>query len=434
MSDWRSSPSADATFASVRAVAEAFAAAGHELYLVGGVVRDLLLGAEINDLDFTTSARPHETRSLVAPLSTALWTQGERFGTIGATVDGRPLEITTFRAESYDEASRKPVVSFGDDLVTDLSRRDFTINAMAIDASSLELADPYGGAADLAARLLRTPLDPEISFTDDPLRMMRAARFIPRFELAADEALTAAVVEFGHRLEIVSAERVHDEFERLLAVDDPRLGLEFLRSTSLLGEVMPELDRERWDDVVGRGATPLATTGRAAGEEVDGTGDPHRRRTLVRRASICAAMEDGGEAWLRRLRYSTADRTMTLRVASAASAVAEGRRPSGELDAPALRRLAHSIGPEAVHEVLDTAAAIGAPPAIVDAGRDRLTELGRAEDLSDFSPPLDGAAVIQLLGLDPGPAVGEAMKRLLEHRFDNGPFDEAEARRVLTGH
>ncbi len=434
MSDWRSSPTAEATLASVESVARAFADAGHELYLVGGVVRDLLLGSAINDLDFTTSARPEQTRALVSPLATALWTQGERFGTIGATVDGRPLEITTFRAESYDEDSRKPIVSFGDDLVTDLSRRDFTINAMAIDATSRELADPYGGAADLDARLLRTPLDPEISFTDDPLRMMRAARFIPRFGLEADDALSGAVVELGHRLEIVSAERVHDEFERLLAVDAPRLGFEFLESTTLLGEVMPELDRMRWPEAVRRGSAldpasdPSPDASSHAAAEAVSDELPVSRRALVRRAALVAAMGDQGEAWLRRLRYSTANRTTTAKVAAAAVDISGG----GAADARALRRLAHSVGAETIVDVLDTAAVIGAPDDLVAAARATLDELRAVEDLSDFAPPLDGAEVIELLSLDPGPAVGDAMRRLLEHRIENGPFDAEEARRFLT--
>ena len=254
----------------VSPVAERLRPKGHRLYLVGGVVRDLMLAkpnltsAEssmlFHDIDLTTDARPDVIRRALEPSSSAMWTQGERFGTIGAQVDGRDLEVTTHRAEVYDPESRKPVVTFGDDLHTDLSRRDFTINAMAIDVVDEVLHDPYGGETDLAEGVLRTPLDPEIAFTDDPLRMLRAARFIPRFNLSVDEPLRVAVGQLRERLEIVSSERVHDELERLLAVSHPGAGLEFLSSTGLLTVVIPGLTGKALEasELASRPSTVLA--------------------------------------------------------------------------------------------------------------------------------------------------------------------------------
>ena len=220
----------------VRPLAEAFVAADHPLYLVGGVVRDLLLGkerAESADVDLCTPAHPDEIKRIVGPLADAVWTQGERFGTIGLRIDGRDYEITTFRAESYEPDSRKPEVSFGDTIEVDLSRRDFTVNAMALAVPVPELIDPYDGAADLAAGVLRTPLAPEVSFVDDPLRMLRAARFIAGYGLEPTADLVDAVRANAGRLEIVSGERIRDELDKLLVTPDPSAGLWFVVDTGL---------------------------------------------------------------------------------------------------------------------------------------------------------------------------------------------------------
>ena len=218
-----------------RPVAEAFTQAGKHLYLVGGVVRDALLGrlTDERDLDFTTDATPDETERILKPLANAIWTQGKRFGTIGAQVDGRTIEVTTHRAEAYNPDSRNPEVTFGDDIETDLSRRDFTVNAMALRLPDPELIDPFGGAVDLAAKRLRTPLTPNESFSDDPLRMMRAARFIAGYDLEPDPAIEEAVGANASRLEIISAERIRDELDKLMIVDAPGKGLWFLVRTGL---------------------------------------------------------------------------------------------------------------------------------------------------------------------------------------------------------
>ena len=230
-------------------------------------MRDLLLGdvdldgeAEV-DIDLTTDALPKDTKRLVSGWADAVWTQGERFGTIGCQKDGRRFEITTHRAEVYVPDSRKPDVVYSDAIEADLSRRDFTINAMALALPDPELIDPFGGAADLAAGVLRTPLSPQESFSDDPLRMMRAARFIAKYGLDPDPALVAAVDEMRDRLEIVSAERVRDELDKLLVVDDPAPGLWFLVDTRLVDEFLPELPAMRLEqDPIHRHKDVLAHT------------------------------------------------------------------------------------------------------------------------------------------------------------------------------
>jgi len=250
-----------------RALAERFAADGKRIYLVGGIVRDLLLGdvdlhgdAEV-DIDLTTDARPKDTKRLVSGWADAVWTQGERFGTIGCEKDGRRFEITTHRAEVYEPDSRKPDVVYADAIEADLSRRDFTINAMALALPEPELIDPFGGAADLAAKVLRTPLDPHESFSDDPLRMMRAARFVAKYGVEPDPALVAAVGEMRDRLEIVSAERIRDELDKLLVVEDPSPGLWFLVDTGLVDEFLPELPAMRLEqDPIHRHKDVLAHT------------------------------------------------------------------------------------------------------------------------------------------------------------------------------
>ena len=229
-------------------IAERFQAAGKRLFLVGGPVRDGIAGRPGGgepgpeaDIDLTTNATPDEVEALVAELADAFWTQGKRFGTIGLMRAGRRFEITTHRAEAYVPESRKPKVRFGDDIETDLSRRDFTVNAMALSLPELVLVDPFDGIGDLAARRLRTPLDPEVSFSDDPLRMLRAARFIAGYYLKPDAELVTAVEAMHSRLEIVSRERIRDELDKLLLLPDPADGLWFLVNTGLAEEFLPEL-------------------------------------------------------------------------------------------------------------------------------------------------------------------------------------------------
>ena len=255
----------------LRPLAEAFDAGGHRLYLVGGVVRELLAGREIGmEVDLTTDALPEETRRLMEPVADSVWTQGEKFGTIGARIDGRDVEITTHRAEAYLAESRKPVVRYSESVTDDLARRDFTVNAMALAVPDLELIDPFDGAADLAASRLRTPLAPEESFGDDPLRMLRAARFIAGYGLQPSGAIRQAVEDMRDRLEIVSGERIRDELDKLLVVEDPSEGLWFLVDTGLAEEFLPELPAlrveqdpiHRHKDVLAHTIAVVAKTGR----------------------------------------------------------------------------------------------------------------------------------------------------------------------------
>ncbi|MGH8834442.1 MAG: CCA tRNA nucleotidyltransferase, partial [Actinomycetes bacterium] len=224
---------------------ERFAAAGFDLALVGGSVRDALLGRLGNDLDFATAARPSEIMSVVRPWADAVWDVGKAFGTIGARRGHFQLEITTYRSEAYDRTSRKPVVAFGDSLEGDLERRDFAVNAMALTLPQTRFVDPYGGLADLSRELLRTPASPESSFSDDPLRMMRAARFAAQLGFAVAPEVRQAIVAMTDRLDIVSAERVRDELVKLISAPNPRAGLEILVETGLADQMLPELPKLR---------------------------------------------------------------------------------------------------------------------------------------------------------------------------------------------
>lgn len=397
-------------------VAERFQQAGHQLHLVGGIVRDHMAAGSLQtatttspDIDLTTDARPEVTRQLLGPLADAIWAQGERFGTIGANVGGRDLEITTYRSESYVGESRKPTVTFGDSLETDLSRRDFTINAMAVDVFTGVLVDPYNGLADLEAGLLRTPLDPEISFADDPLRILRAARFLARFDLDVAPELSEAARGLAHRLSIVSAERKRDELERLLLLPDPLPGLVFLGQHRVVDDVVPELaDQTLWHQAASRAAL-------ASG-------------SLVRRAALFGdlAPEVLSER-METLRYPRADTADTVRVGRLASQVLTFSGSDAEV-----RRLVADAGAKA--ELVDAAialAALMAPSGAATALEKRLQALRLTEDLTDLAGPMTGEQVMVALGLVPGPAVGEALNRLREHRIEHGPFDGDEALRVL---
>ncbi|PIJ09335.1 CCA tRNA nucleotidyltransferase, partial [Leucobacter sp. OLES1] len=225
----------------VRELAEAFAAAGHEFAIVGGPVRDALLGRSVTDLDFTTSARPEQTQRILDDLGTQTWDVGRDFGTIAAKVHGETVEITTYRAEVYRDDSRKPEVSYGDTIEGDLVRRDFTINALALMLPELRLVDVSGGVEDLLAGRISTPGSAEASFTDDPLRMLRAARFASQLGFDVASETREAMVEFAERLDIISAERIRDELVKLLSAADPAPGLRLLVDTGLAERFLPEL-------------------------------------------------------------------------------------------------------------------------------------------------------------------------------------------------
>jgi len=387
----------------MRPLTAAFADAGFSLYLVGGIVRDIHLGVPIADLDFdlTTQARPEQIRALVAPLSEAVWGQGERFGTIGCRISGRPYEITTHRAESYPDASRKPEVVFGDDIEVDLSRRDFTVNAMAVDSSDGSLLDPFHGLEALRDRVLVTPIAPEVSFSDDPLRILRAARFIARLDLAVADEVRLAAVDLIDRMSIVSEERIRDEFDKLLAAPQPSKGLRFLSAVGAwqyvassievqeLVELGSDLDRSRVD----RDLRRLVTFSRTA---------PSER----------AAQLDS-------LRYSNSESREMRLVLAGFDLVAIAAE---KFEASTVRRLLGRVGYESMSELLELLDVRQVP----DRGLgDLLIGLADQEDLTNLRPELSGEDIMDLLGIVPGPEVGAALSVLQERRFEEGPLDRA---------
>jgi poly(A) polymerase len=433
-------------------VARRFAAAGRSLSLVGGSVRDALFPgptgtASPHDLDLTTDALPAETERLVQGWADDIWTQGERFGTIGCRKGTQVYEITTYRAEVYVPESRKPEVTFGEDLAVDLSRRDFTMNALALRLPDMELIDPFDGLGDLAAGRLRTPLDPEISFGDDPLRRRRAARFAARFSLEPDPALTAAVERMHGRLSIVSAERIRDELDKIVMVDVPSVALWFIVRTGLAGEFLPELPGLALEqDPIHRHKDVLAHTLAV----VDKT-SPDR---LLRLAALfhdvgkprTRAITDGGVSFhhhevvgarmtrtrMEALRYSAADTDTVVRLVELHLRFHTYRL--GWTD-KAVRRYVRDAGPllERLNELTRcdcttrNAAKARALARRMDELEARITELGEQEELRSLRPDLDGNQIMELLGIGPGRAVGQALNFLMELRLDEGPLGEEAA-------
>ncbi len=440
------------------ALAERFVAAGHTLYLVGGSVRDAIVaGADgptshDSDLDFTTDARPDQIEALVDGWADAVWTQGRRFGTIGCRRGGRVYEITTHRAEAYRPDSRKPSVDFGDRVEDDLARRDFTVNAMALRLPDLELIDPYAGLADLSARRLRTPLDPEVSFGDDPLRMLRAARFAAKLGLEPDPALVDAIRSGHERLRIVSPERVRDELDKIVVLPQPSAALWFVVRTGLAGEFLPELPALALEqDPIHRHKDVLAHTLAV----VDNT-SPDR---LLRLAALfhdvgkprTRSIAEGGVTFhhhevvgarmtrqrMQALRYPTEDidtvtdlvqlhlRFHTYRLGWTDRAVRRYVRDAG----PHLARLNELTRCDCTTRNPAKARALARRMDELEA---RIEELRRQEELDAIRPDLNGDQVMDLLGLAPGRDVGRALAFLLELRLDEGPLGEEEAGRRLV--
>jgi poly(A) polymerase len=438
----------------VRPLAEAFAARGKCLYLVGGIVRDQLLGRPLDgaaDLDFTTDALPAETKAIVGPLVSALWTQGERFGTIGAKVGERIVEITTHRAEAYEPDSRKPEVQFSDQIEADLSRRDFTVNAMALALPEPVLIDPFGGAADLAAGTLRTPLSADESFSDDPLRMLRAARFLAGYGLRPTPDLVDAVKRLANRIEIVSPERVRDELDKLLVVEDPSAGLWFLVESGLADLIFPELPAMRLEqdpihhhkDVLAHTIAVVAKTSprkrvRLAALLHD-VGKPRTRAFGAKGVSFHHHEVVGArmaKQRLRALRYSNDDVEAITQLVYLHLRFHTYRM--GWTDS-AVRRFVTDAGPY-LNDLLELTRCdcttrnekkVRALERRMDELEARIGELAAAEELSKIRPDADGKAVMERLGVPPGPVVGEAMAFLLELRLEEGPLGEEEALRRL---
>ena len=446
---------------------ERFAAAGRRLYLVGGTVRDLLIGrgdasdVDAFDFDGTTDARPEEIKKIIAGWADAVWTQGERFGTIGAKKNGRVYEITTHRAEAYSPDSRKPDVQFADAIEADLSRRDFTVNAMALELTgdTPALIDPFNGAADLIARVLRTPLSPEESFNDDPLRMLRAARFIAALNLTPDPALVAAVKNMASRLDIVSRERIQAELDRLIVLDHPTTGLWFLVDTGLAEHFFPELPAMSLEqDPIHRHKDVLTHTF-AVVENVRPDASPGFD---FRRTRLAALFHDIGKPKTRSIRKGkgvtfhhhevvgarmTRDRMKALKYSAedveAVTALVElhlrfHTYSMGWTDA-AVRRYVRDAGPLLAELNVLTrcdCTTRNEKKALMlsrrmDELESRIDELAEEEQLAAMRPELDGVAVMSLLDMKPGRDVGRALDFLMEIRLEEGLLGEEEATRRL---
>lgn len=409
--------------ASARPLVDLFDAAGHRLYLVGGVVRDHLLHRTPSeqDLDATTDAHPPVIREILAGHADAVWTQGERFGTIGCTIDGQTWEITTHRAESYEAGSRKPTVAFGDRIDDDLARRDFTVNAMAIDLHDRVLIDPYGGRDDLGVGVLRTPLDPEVSFSEDPLRMLRAARFHAGYALEPVPELVGAIATMVDRMAIVSTERIRDELQKLLLLEDPGPGLRLLHTTGLADAVLPMV--------------PADHLGLAAARIREMPEDPAMRWAAL-------LLDTGiGRSHLVELRFPGALVADVLWLLAEHGLAVDDRR--GSVEPSAVRRAAASTpSGRRLEDLLLFGAGLvraGDDGGIRAGGtrledvRSTLAALRRDEpDLDAPTAVLGGREVGELLGLEEGPEIGEALDWLGDLRFREGPLDPADARRRLV--
>ena len=448
-----------------------FEAAGHQLYLVGGSVRDALLGRLQHDLDFTTSARPDDVEALLRKFSSSVWTIGKEFGTVGCKVveDGVPwvIEVTTFRSDAYVPDSRKPAVAFGDTLEGDLVRRDFTVNAMAVSIPGKTFVDPYGGLADLAAASIRTPAAPESSFSDDPLRMMRAARFAAQLGFVPAADVVTAMTGMADRISIISAERVRDELTKMLLADRPRAGLDLMVRTGLADRVLPELPALRLEpdehhrhkdvyehsltvleqaieleyrlperpDLVNRLAALLHDVGKPATRTFEPGGkvsfhhhDVVGAKLVRKRLTALRFSNDEikavSELVFLHLRFHGYGTHLGSKGAWTDSAVRRYVRDAGDQ----LARL--HILTRADCTTRNKARSARLREAYDDLER-RIAELAAQEEMASLRPDLDGTQIMEILGLPPGPDVGRAYHFLLERRIDAGPLGPDRAREEL---
>ena len=439
-----------------------FEAAGHELVVVGGPVRDAVLGRPGNDWDFATSARPDDIERIAAGWADAIWDVGRDFGTIGLRKAGRQLEITTYRTDAYDAGSRKPDVQFGDTLDGDLSRRDFAVNAMAIRLPSREFVDLFGGLADIEAKVLRTPVTPEQSFSDDPLRMMRAARFVAQLGFAASPEVVEAMTAMAGRLDIVSAERIRDELDKLITSAHPVEGLRLLVDSGLAEQMLPELpalmlerdEHHRHKDVYEHSLTVLdqaiALEGRLdhapdlvirLAALLHDIGKPKTRR-FVEGGTVTFHHHDVVGAKLARKRMK-ALRYSNDTIDQVASLIELHLRfhgyGSGEWTDSAVRRYVRDAGDQLERLHILTRADCTTRnqkkaqrlQRTYDELERRIAVLAEAEELGSIRPDLDGGQIMAILGIPPGPEVGEAYRFMLDLRMDRGPLSEADATEAL---
>ncbi|MQA25179.1 MAG: CCA tRNA nucleotidyltransferase [Micromonosporaceae bacterium] len=436
-----------------------FKSHGHELHLVGGSVRDALLGRLGQDLDFATSARPERTQELLKEWADAIWTTGADFGTIGAAKHKLRVEITTFRAEAYDRVSRNPIVRYGTSLVDDLQRRDFTVNAMAVTVPEHRFVDPFGGLTDLAAKAMRTPGAPEDSFADDPLRMLRAARFAAQLGFQVVPEVVAAMTAMAADLARITPERIRDELAKLVTGADPVAGLRLLVDTGLAEQFLPELpgmrmaidEHHQHKDVyehtltVVRNAIRLETDGpdlvlrmaalmHDVGKPATKRAEPGGRVSFHHHEVVGARMT---KARMKALRFP---KDVVEQVAALVFLHLRfhgyGR---GEWTDSAVRRYVTDAGDllPRLHKLVRSDCTTrnwrkaGQLAADYDALEERIARIQAEEDLERVRPDLDGNAIMELLGIAPGPLVGEAWRHLKELRLDRGPLSREEAEAEL---
>ena len=446
----------------VAELGEAFARAGHDLYLVGGSVRDALMGRLGHDLDFTTDARPDDTEAILRQHTHATWDIGRAFGTIGAQIDDWVVEVTTYRADAYHPDSRKPEIVYGETLKDDLIRRDFTVNAMALHAATRTFSDPYAGLTDIVSGILRTPFPPERSFSDDPLRMMRAARFTSQLGFTVTNEVRAAMTDMASRIEIISAERVRDELSKTLLTDHPREGLDLLVTTRIADYVLPELPALRLErdehhrhkdvyehsltvldqsidlekrrghdpDLTGRLAALLHDIGKPSTRKFEPGGKVSfhhhdivgakmarkRLKALIYPSQVVKEVSKlvelhlrfhgyGDQGWtdsaVRRYVRDAGDQLERLHILTRSDCTTRNRRKAERL--------------EFAYDDLEA----------------RIANLTAKEELAAIRPDLDGQQIMAILGIKPGPEVGKAYKFLLNLRLDEGPHTPDEAKNAL---
>lgn len=448
----------------VASLATAFAEAGYELALVGGPVRDAFLGRPITDLDFTTDARPDDILRIVTPISQAQWDVGRAFGTIAARIDGESVEITTYRSDVYDGRTRKPEVEFGDSLEDDLTRRDFTVNAMALRLPELKLVDPSGGMDDLIAGILRTPGAPERSFGDDPLRMLRAIRFSAQLGFRVDVDTAVAISELRDTIEIISVERIKEELSKLLKTDAPRRGVELLVESGLADLIIPEIpalqleidEHHHHKDVYQHSLTVLDQA-----IDLERSRHPGSPPDLVLR--LAALLHDIGKPATKRnepggqVSFHHHDvigakiarkRLRALRfdndtIAAVSRLIELHLRFFGYTDGvwtdSAVRRYVRDAGDQLERLHILTRADVTTRNRrkadrlqfAYDDLEERIRVLAEEEELAAVRPDLDGNDIMRILGIGPGREVGQAYAYLLEVRLDEGPLPREVAEERL---
>ena len=445
-------------------IGELFKNAGFEISLVGGPVRDALLGKAVKDLDFTTNARADEIQKILKPWAENIWDVGIKFGTVGAKKDDFSLEITTYRSEVYNPSSRKPEVNFGNSLLEDLTRRDFTINAIALKLPEFEIVDPHNGVNDLINQKLKAPIDPEILFSEDPLRMLRAARFISKLDLVVDKNIIEAVEKLKSRLSVVSRERISDEFSKLLLLESPRKGLEFLVQTKLAEEFLPELpalqlevdEHHRHKDVYHHTLIVLEQA-----IDLEKSHEPQLAPDLVLR--IAALLHDIGKPKTRKFEAGgrvsfhhhevvgarmVKKRLHELRfskeIINDVSKLVELHLRfhgfgSGLWTDSAVRRYVRDAGDQLLrlHKLTRADSTTRNQKKADELQKNydklevRISELSKEEELAKIRPDLNGQEIMEILNLPPGPLVGKAYEYLLEIRIEQGPQTKEVAKANL---